>query len=153
MRAVIVAVLVVLGSGCSMFAKGIEKPSATVRDVSLSSAGFSGVSGELSLDVKNPNPIGVPLSAIQWELSIGGARALTGSVQLAKTIPANGVAPVTTLLTIAARDAIAAGTALASGVRDYRLRARLTFSTPIGPLEVELEHAGTLGAGGVLGLL
>ena len=152
MRAVIVAV-VVLASGCSLFSRSIEKPSATVRDVSLSSAGFTGVSGELSLDVSNPNPIGVPLAGIDWELSIGGARALTGSVQLSKTIPARGIAPVTTLLTIAARDAIAAGSVLASGARDYKLRARLTFTTPIGPLEVSVEHAGTLGAGGVLGLL
>ena len=153
MRAVIVALLVVLGAGCSLFSRSIEKPSATVRDVSLSSAGFTGVSGELSLNISNPNPIGVPLAAIEWELSVGGARAMTGSVQLSKTIPARGVAPVTTLLTIAARDAIAAGSALASGARDYKLRARLTFTTPIGPVEVNVEHAGTLGAGGVLGLL
>jgi LEA14-like dessication related protein len=152
MRFVFVALLAVL-AGCSLFTRSIEKPSAKVRDVSLSSAGFSGVSGELSLDVMNPNPVGVPLSGIEWELSIAGTRTMTGSVELTKTIPARGVAPVTTMLKLAATDALAAGSALASGARDYKVRAVLRFATPIGPIEVEVEHAGMLGAGGIVGAI
>lgn len=130
--------------------RSIEKPSATVRDVSISSVGFAGVSGELSLDVTNPNSVGVPLSSIDWELSIGGARAMTGSVQLSKTIPARGVAPVTTLLKLAATDAIAAGSAIASGARDYRLKAKLRFSTAVGSIAVDIEHNGTFA--GIVGV-
>ncbi|MBA3541205.1 MAG: LEA type 2 family protein [Deltaproteobacteria bacterium] len=138
--------------------RSIERPTANVRDVSLSSASFAGVSGELALDITNPNGFGVPLSGIDWELSItclaptrciNHARALTGSVQLSQTIPARGVAPVKTALTIATRDAIAAASALAGGARDYQLVAHLHFSTPVGPLAVEVTHAGTLGAGAV----
>jgi LEA14-like dessication related protein len=110
------------------------------------------VSGELALDVMNPNSFGVPLSGIDWQLSVGGARAVTGTVQLSQTIPARGVAPVKTSLTITARDAVAVGTALATGARTYQLTAKLHFSTAIGQLDVEVKHAGTLGNGGVLGL-
>lgn len=152
MRFVVVALLAVL-TGCSLFTRSIERPSAKVRDVSLSSAGFSGVSGELSLDVTNPNPVGVPLSGIEWELQIGGTRAMSGTVELSKTIPARGVAPVTTMLRLAAGDALTAGSALASGARDYKVRARLRFATPVGPIEVEVQHAGTLGAGGIVGAI
>jgi hypothetical protein len=60
------------------------------------------------------------------------------------------VAPVTTMLKL---DALSAGSALASGARDYKVRARLRFATPVGPLEVEVEHAGTLGAGGIVGAI
>lgn len=130
--------------------KSIEKPSAQVRGVSVASAGFTGVSGELSLDVSNPNAFGVPLQAIDWQLSVGGARAATGQVQLSQTIPAKGVAPVRTSLTIQASDALAVGGALASGANTYQLAARLTFSTNFGPLSVEVHHAGTLGSGGGL---
>jgi LEA14-like dessication related protein len=140
----------VLVTGCSIFTRSIERPTAEVRGVSVSSAGLTGVSGELRLDVTNPNGFGVPLAGIDWELSIGGARAVTGTVSLSQTIPARGVAPVTTSLTIDVRDAIAVASELASGARGYRIAARLRFSTPVGPLEVSVEHSGLLGGTGEL---
>lgn len=152
LRLVVFAALALSLSGCSLFMRSIEKPTAQVRGVSVASAGFTGVSGELSLDVSNPNAFGVPLQAIDWQLSVGGSRAATGQVQLSQTIPAKGVAPVTTSLTIHASDAVAVGGALASGARTYEIAARLTFSTKIGPLTVEVRHRGTLGSdGGLLG--
>lgn len=149
MRWFVVLMWVVL-SGCSLFLKSMEKPSAEVRGVSVASAGFTGVNGELRLDVSNPNPIGVPLQRIEWQLSIGGTRAVRGAVELSQTIPARGVAPVITSLAIDARDAIEVGTALARGSRDYQLHATLTFSTKVGPISVELQHGGQLGGGGGL---
>ena len=95
----------------------------------------------------------IPLAAIDWQLSIGGARAVTGSVQLSETIPAKGVAPVTTSLTIRAADAIAVAGLLARSTRDYQIAVNLRFSTAIGPLDVGVQHAGTLDAGAAGGLL
>lgn len=137
-----------LASGCSMFMRSIEKPKADVRTVSVSSAGFTGVTGELHLDVTNPNSFGVPLAGIDWQLSIGGARAVTGSVQLSQTIPAKGVAPVTTSLTINAMDAAIVAGQLANGARDYKISARLKFSTQVGQVDVDITHQGQLGGGG-----
>lgn len=150
----VLATLCLLASACSIFTRSIERPTADVRDVAVSSAGWSGLAGELRLDVTNPNGFGVPLAGIDWELSIGGARAVTGSVELSQTIPARGVAPVTTSLTIDARDAVAVGAELARGARGYRLAARLRFTTPVGPLDVAIAHQGELAdAGGLLGAL
>ncbi len=145
-------------SGCSLFMRSMEKPTAEVRNVSLTNAGFTGLTGQLQMDVSNPNAFGVPLSGVDWQLSIGGAPAVTGSAQLQANIPARGVAPVTTALTIDARDAIEVGSLIASGTRTYQLDAKLTFSTKIGPLTVEVHHQGTLGDGasrfgGILGSL
>ncbi len=134
----------VLAAGCSIFTRSIERPTADVRDVAVSTVGWSGVAGELRLGVSNPNGFGVPLAGIEWELAIGSARAVTGSVELSQTIPARGVAPVTTSLAIDARDAVAVATELARGARSYRLAARLRFTTPVGPLEVALAHQGEL---------
>lgn len=122
----------------------IEKPKADVTNVSVSSASFSGVSGELALDVMNPNNFGVPLSGIDWQLSIGGTRAVTGSVQLSQTIPARGVAPVTTSLSIATGDAIAVAGVLARGARDYQINVKLHFSTTVGQIDVDVAHTGQL---------
>jgi LEA14-like dessication related protein len=145
MRFILLAVAML--AGCSLFMRSIEKPSAQVRGVSVSSAGFTGVSGELALDVTNPNSFGVPLSGIDWQLSIGGTRAVTGTVQLSQTIPARGVAPVMTSLSIATADAIVVGGALAQGARNYQLTARLHFSTSVGQVDVDITHTGQLGSG------
>src|SRR5690242_5593954 len=130
--------------GCSLFMHSIERPKATVRDASISAAGFGGVSGQLNLDVMNPNDFGVPLSGIDWQLAIGGARAASGSVQLSQTIPARGVVPVSTSLAIDTRDALSVATTIAGGARDYEVTAKLHFSTPVGPLDVDVEHAGRI---------
>jgi LEA14-like dessication related protein len=144
MRLVAMALLAVGVPGCSLFMHSIERPTAKVRGVSVSSAGFSGVSGELALDVTNPNNFGVPLSGIDWTLSVGGARAVTGTVQLSQTIPARGVAPVTTSLSIAASDALAVGGALATGAHNYQIDVRLHFATTVGQIDVDVQHSGEL---------
>lgn len=139
-------------SGCSLFMHSIEKPAAEVRNVSVSSAGFGGMAGELRLDVTNPNGFGVPLAGIDWQLSVGGARAVTGSVALSQTIPAKGVAPVRTSLAINALDAAVVARQLAGGARDYRIHATIKFATRVGEVAVDVDHAGQLGSG-VLGAL
>jgi len=152
MRSLLVATLCLLLSACSFFTRSIERPTADVRDVSVSSAGFTGMTGELHLDVTNPNGFGVPLAGIDWQLAVGGARAVTGSVELSQTIPAKGVAPVTTSLTIDARDALVVADQIARGARTYQLSARLRFTTPVGPIEVDVRHQGELSeARGLLG--
>ena len=141
------ALAVTSSLGCSMFMRSMEKPTAEVRDVSVTSAGFGGVAGNLQVDVTNPNAFGVPLSGVDWKLSVGGARAATGRTELSQTIPAKGVAPITTTLAIATGDALVLGHALAQGARNYQLDATFTFSTVVGPLSVEVHATGTLGAG------
>ena len=140
---------VALLAGCSLFMHSIEKPTAKVRGVAVSSSGFAGVTGELSLDVMNPNSFGVPLSGVDWQLSIGGARAATGRTELHKEIPARGVAPVTTSLTISPVDALVVGHALAQGVNKYEIDAVLHFSTRVGQVDVAVVHSGQLGSSSV----
>ena len=134
-------------SGCSLFMHSIEKPTAEVRDVTMTSAGLGGVSGALALDVMNPNGFGVPLSGIDWQLSIGNTRAVTGSVQLSQEIPAKGIAPVTTSLAVGTMDAITVARVMASGARDYRIDVHLHFATRVGQVDVDVTHTGQLGDG------
>jgi len=129
----------------------MERPEVRVRDVSIRSAGLTGVSGEMKLDVTNPNSVGIPLSSIDWQLSIGGGQAATGHVELSQTLPARGVAPITASLAIDVRDAIAVASAIAGGTRDYQVTATVHFSTAVGRLDVDVRHAGTLG-GSAFGL-
>jgi len=149
LSAFVLGVLVL--AGCPQLFNGIEKPQVKVRSGSLSTAGLGGVTGQLDLDVTNPNGFGVPLSGVDWQLSIGQTRAATGTVQLSQTIPAKAVAPVTTTLSVDARDAVAVVQQVAGGERNYRIVATLHFSTQLGAVDVTIEHTGTIdGALGVL---
>ncbi|HEX7842131.1 MAG TPA: LEA type 2 family protein [Kofleriaceae bacterium] len=152
LRSILVLVAWLPVFGCSIFLRSMERPEVRVRDVSVASAGLTGVSGELKLDITNPNRVGIPLSGIDWQLSIGGARAATGRALLSQTIPARGVVPITTSLAIDARDAIAVASALVGGTRDYQVTATVHFSTAVGPLDVAVRHAGTISGSG-FGLL
>lgn len=132
----------------------VEKPTAQVRTVSLGTASLTELLGEVQLDVQNPNGFGLPLSAIEWELSIAGNRAVTGRTTLAKTIPAKASAPVSTTVRVDLRDAVDVGAAIARGARDYQIAVRLHFDTRLGDLSVDVHHRGTLAApGGLLGAL
>ena len=122
----------------------IERPTAQVRDASLTAAGLGGVSGQLKLDVTNPNTFNVPLSGIDWQIAIGDARAATGKVELQQEIPARGVAPVVTSLSIATTDAINVARAIAGGAREYQLDATLHFSTNVGQLDVAVHYTGSI---------
>jgi LEA14-like dessication related protein len=143
MRLAFVVAVVTLG-GCSLFMHSIERPTAQVRDASLTAAGLGGVTGQLKLDVTNPNTFNVPLSGIDWQIAIGDARAATGRVDLQQTIPARGVAPVVTSLSIATGDAINVARAIAGGAREYQLDATLHFSTNVGQLDVSVHYTGAI---------
>ncbi len=130
--------------GCSLFMHSMERPTATVRNVSVSSAGLAGVTGQLQVDVMNPNAFNVPLSGIDWQLSVGNTRGVTGRVELQQTIPAQGVSPITTSLSISTADALLVAAALGSGAHTYTIDAKLHFSTAVGPLDVEVKKSGEL---------
>jgi LEA14-like dessication related protein len=124
----------------------IEKPTAQVRTVAVGSVSFSGIDGSIDLDVQNPNAFAVPLSEIDYQLSVGGAQAVSGRIELSQTIPARGVAPVHATLHIDPRDAIGVGEQLMGGARDYTLAARLTFTTRLGSVDVAVQQNGQLGS-------
>jgi hypothetical protein len=72
---------------------------------------------------------------------------VTGTIQLSQEIPAKGIAPVVTTLTIGTGDAVTVAGVLASGARDYRVDVKLHFSTRVGQVDVEVTHTGRLGQG------
>ncbi|MCE9575468.1 MAG: LEA type 2 family protein [Deltaproteobacteria bacterium] len=137
-------VIALVASGCAMFMKSVEKPKVDVRDVAVTSASFTGLDGEVRLDVMNPNPVGVPLRAVDWQLAVGSAQAVSGRIELSETIPAKGTAPVTAALHLDAAHAINVGRAIAGGASDYTLDARFYFATALGEVAVDVHHQGTL---------
>ena len=144
-RLALPCLLVFVAAGCAGLPLPVEKPDVSPRAVRVATASAFGARGELDLDVYNPNGFGLPLKAIEYELAIGGARAVSGEAALDALIPARGNAPVTVGLELGTLNAIHAGRRLASGRRDYRLTGTAVFASRIGDVRVAFSQDGTLG--------
>ncbi len=83
-------------------------------------------------------------AAVGDRLAALDARAATGQVELSQTIPAQGVSPITTALSIDTADALTVAAALGSGAHTYELAAKFHFSTGVGQLDVEVKKTGEL---------
>lgn len=140
------ATLIAIASlGCNRLQP--KKPTVAVRGVSVGAVSLHGVSGTLSVELTNPNSFGVPLAGVDWQLSIGDARAVSGRIALSNELPANGSTLVQIGLRVDALDAIAVARRLSAGERRYRVRGVLHFNAPIGRLDVAFHGEGDLGKG------
>jgi len=142
-KALILVIAVTLAA-CGALSPMAEKPDVTVRSVSLSAAGFTGMDGNVSMDVYNPNGFGMPLKRVEWTLSVGSAQAVRGSFELSETIPAKGSAPVEGRIHIGVGAAVGVAAAIAEGIRTYNIQATLTFQTRLGDLKANVSHQGEL---------
>jgi LEA14-like dessication related protein len=131
-------------AGCPGITKPLEKPNVELRGVAVTSVSLSGIDSRLAFSITNPNSIGLPLRAIDWQLAIGGASAFRGRATLSNNIPARGSAPVDVDVHIGAAAAVDMARRLSSGARDYQLAATLHFETGLGDIAVAIDTTGEL---------
>ncbi len=131
-------------AGCPGITKPLEKPTVELRGVAVTSVSLAGLDARLAFSITNPNTIGLPLRAIDWELAIGGATPFRGRVTLSNNIPARGSSPVDVDVHIGAAAAVDMATRLNNGARDYHLACTLHFETGLGDIAVALDTTGQL---------
>ena len=73
-------------AGCGV----LGKPSANIVDAKLSDLSLEGVTVALKVDVKNPYPVAVPLTNVEYSLASKQESILTGSLTNPGSIPARG---------------------------------------------------------------
>lgn len=79
-------------SGCATLAQSVETPDITIAGMRLVEAGFSKQSYELTLNVRNPNPIPLPVRGLAYRIQLAGESFAAGETLSAFTVPANGEA-------------------------------------------------------------
>jgi LEA14-like dessication related protein len=139
-----VALSSVLSVGCPGVLAPLEKPTADFQGVTLLAVGFSGVDARAAFILTNPNSVGLPLHAVDWELSIGGASPVRGRFDLSATIPAKGSAPIDVDLHVGAATAVETASRISSGANDYRVSGTMHFQTSLGDIAVAFDHSGAL---------
>lgn len=132
-------------AGCPGITRPLEKPTASFRGMSSASVGLSGLSATAGFSIQNPNSVGLPLRAVDWELSIGGSAPVRGRVELSETIPAKGSAPIDVNIKVSPGAAIGIGRRISSGNKNYEIRGVLHFQTRFGDIAVGFDHNGSLG--------
>ena len=136
--------LTVLGVGCPGIPRPLEKPAVTLQSVAVTDVSLVGLDVRASFAMANPNSIGVPLSALDWELSIGGAAPVRGRATLSETIPAKGTAPIDIDLHLSAGAAVDTAAAIARGATGFRFAGTLHFQTRLGDIAVAFDETGSL---------
>lgn len=142
-RVVIVSMLL-FGTGCPGVLKPLEKPTAEFQGLTVQGVGFSGLDARAAFVLTNPNSIGLPLRAVDWQLSIGGASPVRGRVDLSATIPAKGSAPIDVGIHVTAGAAVEMAGRLSSGARDYHVAGTMHFQTSLGDIAVAFDHSGAI---------
>lgn len=129
---------------CAYLSSIAQKPTVTLKRVDIKEVSFQGISVDFILAVNNPNPIGVDLATLSYQITVDGHAFVAGSSNAAVHVPANGPGEVHVPLSIQFVE-------LARSFEDlfhkktvaYTLATTLGFGTPIGVLQVPLSTSGT----------
>jgi len=144
-----VLLLLPLLAGCALLrsAASFEKPTLTFKDARLPSIDFDGAELDLVFLVANPNSIGLDLAKASYALAVEGKQVVAGAPQNGLQIPAHGSAEVTFPAKVHWNEIAPALEALfAQDQVHYKASGTVGLNSPIGVVELPLEHEGTFGA-------
>ncbi len=138
--ATLMAVVVMLGA-CASLEQLIQKPqihfdSLGTRDMSLVDGTFL-----FRFNVANPNPVGVRLDDITYDLEINGERFVSSRLPQGVNLAASGTSPMEIPVTINYLDFFGSISRL---IRSDDLAYRLSGSAGVGPLRIPYRTSGKL---------
>jgi LEA14-like dessication related protein len=134
---VLLALSIILGlAGCAGLGDIIKPPEARIASVEIVRVDFTSVSLRLNVEIDNPNPVGLTLSAYDWNLDVSEKRVLEGRVEEGISLRANGVSTLPIPLDIRFDNLAAAGVSL-------RGTDSLLLGMQLG-LEVALPYMGSV---------
>lgn len=142
-RLLVVAV-VSLSLSCSLLrevvSEAVGPPAASFGGEKVIGASLDQATLALSFVVTNPNPVSVSLTGAQLTLAVDGKPVEVRAPAIGLLIPASGQAT----LDFSARVRFQELGLMGRPEAPYQARGSLSFSTPLGPSTLPLEHAGAL---------
>ncbi|HEY7957793.1 MAG: LEA type 2 family protein [Polyangia bacterium] len=147
-RLLFLALLLPLGlslGGCALLGDLVQRPSVSLRRVDVTSVSFQGIAVNFVLAVNNPNPIGVDLARLVYQITVDGHQFADGHTNSAAHVPAQGTGEVVIPVGIKFVDFAQSLASLFTKQKvPYTLATKLGFGTPAGVLEIPLSTSGTL---------
>lgn len=148
-RAALLLPLCLLSLACSAVG-GLERPTATVKSMSLGEVTRAGLTMNFAVDVANPNKFDVPVTDSDYALKLAGVKVLDGKAKPDGALPAGGTRSLVVPVALTFENLLAAESALVKtgGNVPYALDAGLTVgggSALLGQsLRLPLNYSGTL---------
>ncbi|MCU7842381.1 MAG: LEA type 2 family protein [Candidatus Thiodiazotropha sp. (ex Monitilora ramsayi)] len=123
-----------------------QTPTAEVKGLRLTQLDFSGVDLAFDVQVDNPNPVGISLSGLDYDLKLLGSRFLTGEQPMGLQVAANGSSPVAVPVRLEFQQLMTAYQQLKHADKaGYQLDLGLGFDVPVlGSLRVPVSYNGEL---------
>ncbi len=139
------AMVAVLGlAGCPQLLGLVEKPRVSVKRVDLAGFDLAGLSANFVLGVDNPNPFGLPVGKLDYQLTVDGHTSAEGHADQNLSIPANGSGEVVLPVRVQFVElGLTVESMLSKQELPYTIRVRIGFDTPAGLIEIPLEKSGT----------
>ncbi|HYV47330.1 MAG TPA: LEA type 2 family protein [Myxococcaceae bacterium] len=143
-----VVTLAVSGSSCAaiqaLLTGSVKKPTLTFKSASLANVSLGDATINLNYRLDNPNPFGLSLATVQYELLVEGHQVVAGQPPNGLTIPASGSADVVLPANVKfAEVAPVLETFLTKDEAAYTAKGAFGVETPIGIITLPIEHSGT----------
>jgi LEA14-like dessication related protein len=145
-RAATAVLAALLVAGCATLADVIERPTARIVGAEITGLSFDAAELTFDVEIENPNPVGVRLAVIDYELFFDEYSFLRGETEEGLEIAANGTSVV--------RIPVGIGyTELRDSVRSladeretaYRFDAGVSVEVPVlGRVRLPIERTGTI---------
>lgn len=135
--------MVLAGISCSHLQGIIEKPHLSLAGMSVTEVSLTGMAMGFDVEVENPNPFGLSLSSLGYDLKVEGRQVATGTNKTGLEVPSKGKGTVR--LPVAFRFKDVAETVHALFTKNeaaFGLDTKLGFSTPAGEVVAPLGVQG-----------
>lgn len=98
--------LILLLSGCALLEGEMERrtPEASVEGTRISALSFDSVDLLVDVRIDNPNPVGIELAGLDYDLRLDGERALSGKSEQRLSVPARDSGVVSLPITLGFQD-------------------------------------------------
>jgi LEA14-like dessication related protein len=144
-RPLLVASCVVALLSCSGCDQLFQKPRVTVKRVDITSVNFSGLNANIVFAVENRNVIGIDLAKLVYQLTVDNHPFVQGVGNNPLHVPANGVGELALPVSFKFVELAEALASLFTKKQvPFTIATKLGFGTPLGILEVPLQHSGTM---------
>ena len=137
-------------SGCAAMGSlvkkvGFSEPTVEITGVQVLQASIEGVELGFFFQANNPNPIGLKVERLDYEVYLDGKRLGSGSNPRPIELPARGASSFSVTYAVSTKDVIEAGlSALGKNQHTVEVKATLGVGTPIGVLDFSLGHEEAL---------
>ncbi len=128
-------------SACATLKEIVKEPEVTFKNVTPQNISLTEGTFLFNFDVNNPNPLGLTLNEVTYNLDINGKDLLKDQLKDGVNLPAQGKATMTIPVTLRYTDVF---NSLSDALKSDSVTYDINGNVGIGPLSVPYRHQGKL---------